>query len=57
MQSRRTLDVSPRSERGEEVRTCFGSLFGVPGTVSSKVPLFLRKRERVRVLLDRTDTT
>ena len=57
MQSRRTLDVSPRSERGEEARTCFRSLFGDPDTVSSKVTLFLRKRERVRVRLDRTDTT
>src|SRR5712664_1440973 len=54
-----TLILSPlRAWRGELERTCLGSLFGDPDTVLPKVPLSLRKRERVRVRvrLDCKDT-
>ncbi len=53
-----TLILSPlRARRGELERTCLGSLLGDPDTVPPKVPLSLRKRERitVRVRLDCMD--
>jgi len=37
-------------------RAARGSWFGEPDTVPAKVPLSLRKRERVRVRLDCMDT-
>jgi len=44
-----TLILSPlRAGRGELERNFLGSLFGDPDTVPPKVPLSLRKRERVR---------
>jgi hypothetical protein len=54
-----TLILSPlRAGRGELERTLLGSPFSDPDTVPSKVPLSLRKRERVRmrVRLDCMDT-
>src|SRR5439155_20759888 len=49
-----TLILSPlRAGRGERERTCLGSLLGDPDTVPPKVPLSLRKRERVRVRVRR----
>jgi len=45
-----TLILSPlRAGRGELERARLVSLFGDPDTVPPKVPLFLCKRERVRV--------
>jgi hypothetical protein len=45
------LILSPlRAGRGELERTCHGSLFGDPDTVLPKVPLSLRKKERVTCL-------
>jgi hypothetical protein len=46
-----TLILSPlRAGRGEQARTCFGSLFGDPDTVAAKAPLSLCERERVTCL-------
>src|SRR6266576_1325341 len=45
-----TLMPAPNGERRARERTCLGSLFGDPDTVPPKVPLSLRKRERVTCL-------
>src|SRR6266446_5477469 len=46
-----TLILSPlRAGRGELERTCLGSLFGDRDTVPPKLPLSLRKREKVTCL-------